>query len=42
MTPETEARIVQSSIAGARVQVAADMTQDTPVSRGVKRLSRST
>lgn len=39
-TPEAEARIVQSSIHGARVQVAEDMNNDTPISRGARRLGR--
>lgn len=38
-TKDFEARVVQSSVKGAVVQVAQDMHQDTPISRGVKGLT---
>jgi hypothetical protein len=38
-TPDFEARVVQNSVKGAVVQVAQDMRQDTPISRGVKGLT---
>lgn len=38
-TPEFEARVVSNSVKGAVVQVANDMRQDTPISRGVKGLA---
>jgi hypothetical protein len=37
--PELRAEIVQQSVKGAVVQVAQDMKQDTPISRGVKGLA---
>ena len=37
--PELRAEIVQQSVKGAVVQVAQDMRQDTPISRGVKGLT---
>jgi hypothetical protein len=38
-SPETEARIVRNSVRGAQVQITQDLGQDTPVSRGVKRVA---
>jgi hypothetical protein len=38
-TPDFEARVISSSVKGAVVQVATDMRQDTPISRGVKGLT---
>lgn len=38
-TPDFEARVVQNSVKGAVVQVAQDMRQDSPISRGVKGLT---
>lgn len=38
-TPEFEARLVSNSVKGAQVQIANDMRQDTPISRGVKGLT---
>ena len=37
--PELRAEIVNESVQGARVTVANDMRQDTPISRGVKGLA---
>ena len=39
LSPGLEARIVQQSVKGARVQIAQDMQQDSPVSRAAKRLT---
>lgn len=39
MEPGLRAEIVDESISGARVRVANDMQNDTPISRGVKRIS---
>lgn len=38
-TPDFEARVVSNSVKNAQVQVANDMRQDTPISRGVKGLT---
>lgn len=39
LAPGLRAEIVRDSVRGAQVQITQDLGQDTPVSRGVKRVA---